>query len=347
MTRTILALAIVVSVALQTPSPRRGETRQQRQEQSPRIQQPTSANQRGTEDAPLIVKEIPIAKTQEESAQEAKDRQKKASNDRNLVIATYILAGIAALQLFVFGYQAIQLKRTVKAAGEQVKDMKRAIAEASRSAAAMEEVSKHIEISLETAAQQSESMKESVKEAARLASAMEMVSKEMSLSSKAAMESVVALRERTAQQMRAYLCVIVGGGDYQDRAKNYKFASRPMLINAGHTPAHKVSYKAKAAILPVPLPEDFAFPLTEVSIGAALVGPQQNATLGGIVDDFCDDKEVEDVKIGKGKALYIWGIVDYEDVFGESHFTKFCQSTHFGPDGKVFGFFLPKHNEAN
>ena len=61
---------------------------------------------------------------------------------------------------------------------------------------------------------------------------------------------------------------------------------------------------------------------------------------------FADDKEVEDVKIGKGKALYIWGIVSYEDVFGESHFTKFCQSTHFGPDGKVFGFFLPKHNEA-
>ncbi len=194
---------------------------------------------------------------------------------------------------------------------------------------------------------QSTAMQKSVAEAARLASAMEVVSKEIVVSSKAATESVIALKERTAKQMRAYLCVNIGGGDYQDRTKNFKFASRPILLNAGHTPAHKVSYKANAAILPVPLPEDFAFPLPDESIGAALLGAQQNATLGAIVDDFCDDKEVEDIKIGKGKVLYIWGIVNYEDVFGESHFTKFCQSTLFAPDGKVFGFFIPRHNEAD
>src|SRR2546425_7951700 len=169
--RVAAVLFLICLAPSQNPSLSGREAHQQKQEQSPRTQQPTTTNQRGTEEAPLIVKEIPTAKTREESAQEAKDRQEKASNDRNLVIASYILAAIAAFQLFVFGYQAIQLRRTVEAAGEQLKDMKRAIAEASRSAAAMEEVSKHIETSIKTAAQQSESMKESVKEAARLASA--------------------------------------------------------------------------------------------------------------------------------------------------------------------------------
>jgi hypothetical protein len=264
-----------------------------------------------------------------------------------LVIATLILAAVGLLQLFVFGWQARYLRKTVEAAGEQSDAMERAINEAARSAGAMEAVAKHIETSIMTASQQSESMKESVKEAARLSWAMEVVSKEIAVSAKAATESVAALKERTAKQMRAYLCVNIGGGDYQDRTKNFKFASRPMLVNAGHTPAHNVSYKAKAAILPVPLPEDFAFPLTDESIGAALLGAQQSAALGGIVDDFCDDKEVEDIKFGNGKVLYIWGIVSYEDVFGESHFTKFCQSTLFSPDGKVYGFFIPRHNEAD
>lgn len=174
-----------------------------------------------------------------------------------MVIATYILAGIGAFQLIVFGYQAYQLKNTVKAASEQIADTKRIIAEASRSATAMEEVAKHIGSSAETVSAQSKSMEQSVSEAARLASAMEVVAKEMAVSSKAAVESVVALRERTAQQMRAYLTVNIGAAIYQERAKNWKFEGKPLLINTGHTPAKKVSFKASAAILKAPLPDDF------------------------------------------------------------------------------------------
>jgi len=211
----------------------------------------------------------------------------------------------------------------------------------------MEEVAKHIETSIETTVQQSESMKESVREAGRLASAMEVVSKEIAVSSKAATESVVALRERTAQQMRAYLCVVIGGGIFQDRPNNLKFEAKPRLINAGHTPAHKVSYKAKAAIMPVPLPNDFTFPLPDEAVGSSLLGAQQIAFLSGVVDDYCNDGEVEDIKAGKDKTLVIWGIVNYEDVFGESHFTRFCQTTNWTKDNTVTGFYIDRHNDAN
>jgi len=205
----------------------------------------------------------------------------------------------------------------------------------------MQETGKQTEKLIAENIAQSTSMQKSVAEAARLSSAMEVVATKIAISTEAAIESVAALKERTARQMRAYLCVNIGGGDYQDRTKNFKFASRPILLNAGHTPAHKVSYKANAAILPVPLPKDFSFPLPDESIGAALLGAQQSASLGAIVDDFCDDKEVEDIKIGKGKVLYIWGIVNYEDVFGESHFTNSVRALFSVSTAKYLGFSYP------
>jgi len=197
---------------------------------------------------------------------------------------------------------------------------------------------------------QSTSMQRSVSEAARLAAAMEVVSKEIAVSSKAATESVAALKDRTARQMRAYLCVVVGSGTFQEQVHGLKFAGSPSLINCGHTPAYKVSYRAKAAILPVPLPEDFTFPLPDESVGGSVLGPQQNAVLNAIVDDFCADEEVEGIKVGQDKVLYIWGIVNYKDVFGENHFTKFCQTVNFfrvGTENKVTGFYIARHDEAD
>jgi Sec-independent protein translocase protein TatA len=344
--RAVAVLFLICLALLQNLSPTGGKSPKHKQEQSPRTLQPSTVGQRGTEEAPLVVKQIPTPKTQEESAQETKDRQEKASNDRNLVIATFILAVIAAFQLFVFGYQAIQLRRTVEAAGEQIKDMKRAVAEASRSAAAMEEVSKHIETSVKTAAQQSESMKESVKEATRLASAMEVVSKEITISSKAAIDSVAALRERTAQQMRAYLTILVGSASFQERDKNIRFEARPLLINCGHTPAHKVAYKAKAAILPVPLPADFDFPLPGEFIGSSILGPQQTNILAAVIDGFVPDGEVADIKTGQQRALYIWGLVYYRDIFDTEQATKFCQVVFWTSETSIFGTYISRHNEA-
>src|SRR5574337_603610 len=119
-------------------------------------------------------------------------------------------------------------------------------------------------------------MQKSIAEQARAASAMEEVGKHISISAKAATESVTLSRERSAQQMRAYLSVNIGVAIYQERDKGLKFEAKPLILNTGHTPAHKVSYRAKAGILSVPLPDDFSFPLDEKVIGAAVLGPQQH-----------------------------------------------------------------------
>lgn len=142
---------------------------------------------------------------------------------------------------------------------------------------------------------------ESVAEANRSASAMESIAKEISVSSKAALASVTAIN----QQMRAYLCVIIGAALYQERAKSLKFQAVPSIVNAGLTPAHKVSFRASAAILPIPLPEDFGFPLPPATSGTSVIGPRQNITVSPYVEDYCDDAEVEGIKSGtQGKALY-------------------------------------------
>lgn len=179
------------------------------------------------------------------------------------------------------------------------------------------------------------------------ASAMEKIADKIAASTEAATASVSAINK----QMRDYLFVLVGSGTVQNRANNWKFASSPTLRNAGNTPAHKVSFKIKTAILPVPLPEDFTFPLPSEPTGGSPIGPHQDTTLNAIADDFCADEEVENVKIGaKGKTLYVWGIVTYQDVFGENHFTKFCHTVNFvriGTEDRVTGFYIGRHEEID
>ncbi len=263
-----------------------------------------------------------------------------------LVIVTGILAGIGFLQLIVFGLQARRLRQTVEAASEQSEAMERSIAEANRSASAMEEVARHIGTSAQTALEQSKSMEKSVEEAKRAAAAMETIAQEIAVSSKAATASVSAI----GQQMRAYICVVIGSAVYQERAKNLKFQAVPSVVNAGLTPAHKVSFRADAAILPIPLPENFTFPLPDIAQGTSVIGPRQNITVSPMVKDFVDDAEVEGIKSGQqgGKGLYAWGIFTYEDIFGKPQYTKFCHLYTWLADGKTtWGYYDNRHNDAS
>ncbi|HLX00425.1 MAG TPA: hypothetical protein VKR82_17435 [Candidatus Acidoferrales bacterium] len=301
-------LGVKVSLSL---SQNRGVIGQAKQRQSASTRQQPNSSQQGTDNTPLVVKVVPTPKTQEQATQEANDRNEKSANDRHLVDATLVLAAIGILQLLVFGYQAIQLRRTVVAA-----------------------------------AGQSAAMERSINEANRLASAMEKAAKDIGISASAAVDSVEALRERTAQQMRAYVSVIVGTAIYQERDKDLKFEGRPFMVNTGHTPAHGVSYRAKAAVLPVPLPDNFGFPLPVDAVGSYVLGASHNAIMNSVVDDFFPDNQVEKIKKMDGNALFVWGLITYKDIFDIRRETKFCQQLYWLPDGKVFGIYVPRHNDA-
>ncbi|MDB0544650.1 hypothetical protein LBW62_25775, partial [Ralstonia solanacearum] len=191
-----------------------------------------SVNQVGTEEAPLFVKIEPTIKSPAEIDQDVKERadklagdQKNADINRQLVWVGVLQFVVFFLQLVVFGFQAYKLQQTVKASAEQASDMKA-----------------------------------SIRESARAADAMEQVAKNSMQAAQHASESVAALKERTAQQMRAYLSIDIGAAVYQERDKNLRFEGKPLLRNAGHTPAYRVSHTCRAGILPVPLPDNFDLP---------------------------------------------------------------------------------------
>lgn len=187
-------------------------------------------------------------------------------------------------------------------------------------------------------------MEESVAEAARAAVAME----KLATNSETSMN---AGKKMASQQMRAYLTVVFGGATYQEKSKNYFFGGMPKVVNSGHTPAHKVRYRAKADILPVPLPYQFDFPLPSEVTGGSMVGPNQSSDLQSRVDYFVPDEEVAEIKLGLRRAVYIWGVINYEDAFEQPRETKFCQSFFWfkGEDDKEICrcYYTPRHNEAN
>lgn len=190
---------------------------------------------------------------------------------------------------------------------------------------------------------QTEHMGKTVGEYARTADAMNSVAEQIAISAAAATASISAIQ----QQMRAYLCAMIGEAVPQDRTKNLRFQASVSILNAGLTPAYKVQFISNSAILPVPLPEDFPFPLPEKMIGGPVLGPRQAPFLiKGPIIEFVDDSEVEDIKNASGKALCIWGTVKYRDVFGQPQSTDFCQMYTFFPDGKVMGYYMEPHSDA-
>jgi hypothetical protein len=108
-----LFLLFAATVAFsQQPSPAKGKSGQP--------QQPSMTDQRGTQQTPFVVKVLPIPKTNEEEAQEAKERNEKEALDRRITDATdniayfnKILVAVAVLQFLALIFQAWMLRRTV------------------------------------------------------------------------------------------------------------------------------------------------------------------------------------------------------------------------------------------
>jgi hypothetical protein len=166
--------------------------------------------------------------------------------------------------------------------------------------------------------------------------------------------SVSAADEASKRELRAYLGVVIGSALFQQRRPqnkggDLKFECRPLLVNNGRTPARKIIFKARAAIMPIPLPKETNLPdAPDEGIGGNILGAGHNANMFAIVEGFCADNEVAEIKKGNGtKGLYTWGRITYEDVFGESHFTLFCQHIYWDPDGKVGGHYIPGRNDAS
>ncbi|KAF0174546.1 MAG: hypothetical protein FD124_2636 [Alphaproteobacteria bacterium] len=198
----------------------------------------------------------------------------------------------------------------------------------------------------------------SLAEATRVASAMEAVAKSMQVSAENVSRSVATTEQIAAMQRsfgetqtRAYLSVMIGDAIYQERDKNLRFEVSPLLRNTGMTFARNVRWRIRADILPFPLPDGHKFPLPPKRAGSSLIAPQSNSTIGSTVEGFVPDEEVDGIKRAYGgRGLYVWGMVEYDDIFQRHHRVVFCQHIAWrGPDGdeRVWGWYMPRHNKAN
>jgi hypothetical protein len=163
-------------------------------------------------------------------------------------------------------------------------------------------------------------------------------------------QAIASADNATKTELRAYLAVVVGSAAFQERLeparRDLKFEARPLLLNTGRTPASRIRFKARSAILPVPLPDGIDLPVTyDKDPGEGVLGTNQNAQMFATLDGFCQDSEVETIKKGEGSALYVWGLVTYDDVFGDTHETLFCQQIYWV--GQVIhGYYIPNRNHA-
>lgn len=168
-----------------------------------------------------------------------------------------------------------------------------------------------------------------------------------------AMEKIVTTIDKGNRDvMRAYLSVVIGSAIYQMRREgqsDLRFEGSPHLVNNGNTQARNVITRIAAEILDTATIEKFAFPIPEAQVKgrAQVIGAHQSYILSGIVKNFVPDEEVAAIKEGRDKGLYVWGVVTYDDIFGESHQTKFCQQLTWWPDGTVYGYYIAGQNDAD
>jgi hypothetical protein len=174
---------------------------------------------------------------------------------------------------------------------------------------------------------------------------------------KATRDSVELSRDSSKRELRAYIVVVIGEATYQERRNkeqhgpDLKFECRPLMINTGKTPATKLQFQARAAIMSIPLPPGTHLPEGyDEGTGTNALGPQQNANMFALVDGFAADDEVDSIKYGGpwenrgAKGLYCWGLITYQDIFGEKHTTQFCQQIYWDKSNVVRGIYVPGRN---
>jgi hypothetical protein len=115
MSKAQRAVLIVLALLLAMSGDSWGQSRSSPQpnNQSQAAQQPTAADQRGTEQSPAFVKIIPSPKTAAETTQDAEDREEKAKADLWIIRWTGAVAVFTLVLAGISGWQGIQLKRSV------------------------------------------------------------------------------------------------------------------------------------------------------------------------------------------------------------------------------------------
>jgi hypothetical protein len=133
-------------------------------------------------------------------------------------------------------------------------------------------------------------------------------------------------KEAAEKELRAYISVIPGFFRGQEDAGAHCVAS-PVIKNFGKTPARNMRARLWLCLGDSDRGDETIFDKFKDVIPYTFrtdVGPgQEIAKMIFMLDGISAD---DVLKLGKrhGKAIYLFGVIDYTDVFGNDRFTKFC-----------------------
>jgi len=328
-----LGALIILAGASNPPSPGVPSVNQPPQPTSGSHQAKPQPSQQTTGNDPLGAKAIPSKQSSPETTNPTTNNGDASSPDWWMVALTAGLLFIGALQAFVFWIQAGRLKQTIdkmdQIAVGQTNDMAASIAQWSRVADALDDVAKAMALNAEQLQETIGVNHENLATSKRIADQQEKIG---------------------ALQTRAYLAVAYITVVPQNNNTLYRFEPRMQLTSSGSTPAYKVSSRAVSAVLSHPLPDDFPFPIPDATPidGLGMLGPRNGFILSAPAPQMYSDLEIAEIKNGSRSRLYVWGIVDYEDAFGNPRYVKFSQSIVWMQDlVNTLAFNTRHHNDAN
>jgi hypothetical protein len=126
-------------------------------------------------------------------------------------------------------------------------------------------------------------------------------------------------------QSRAYVMPVFKGLPESD------FSIEIAFVNVGQTPAKVCAIKGDIIILPYPLPNGYVFDTSikqrNDMITSASIYPRYDSTLPA---SFKPNKEFTKAEVTEIKAqsahrrAYVYGILEYKDVFDDNRSTEFC-----------------------
>jgi hypothetical protein len=133
-------------------------------------------------------------------------------------------------------------------------------------------------------------------------------------------------RDTEKRQIRAYAFPTPIG------INNFSVDSSPTggvnVRTMGQTPAYKV--RGQVGIKPMPYPlsneTDLWISNTKQIQNSTFISPTNTFILKVAVDGTLTRQQVDAINSGNALRLYVWGRVDYEDVFANSHWFTFCYS---------------------
>jgi len=136
-------------------------------------------------------------------------------------------------------------------------------------------------------------------------------------------------RDTARRQLRAYIVVkdnIVTGMMQVNAEGSRKISIATVYTNKGQTPAYDVKIITKLKILTADEAEKFDFKLRPLADSSITTLGQDESANASVVMEVCPKPDFDEIWAANNKRLFIYGIIEYRDVFGKLRYTRLCDN---------------------